>query len=73
MPTRIILHRDVTTEECGWLDYDLPAGTQLYLAKDVWKCSLGGIVASFNPDGTHYFEIPEDCFSMNFGLIFSLN
>lgn len=73
MPTRIILHRDVTIDECNWLRYDLPAGTQLYLAKDVWHCSLSGIVASFSPDENDYFEIPSDCFSMNFGLIFSVN
>lgn len=57
----LVLTRDVTRRECGWLDRDLPAGTPLYEYTGATYGVLGsGIACSIEPGQTPFFEVPAD-------------
>ena len=58
----LVLTRDVTINECPWLDYDLPEGTQLWSYDGhTYGCvSSKGLAVTAKAAETPFFEIPQD-------------
>lgn len=54
--------RDITKEECPWLEETIPAGTDVYLYHgDTYGCiSPSGRAFTLVPDEIPFFELPED-------------
>lgn len=58
----VTMTRDVTTDECPWLDADIPAGTILY---KYWGYTYGcvspaGIALTREQSEPPFFEVPRD-------------
>lgn len=57
--------RPVTTEECHWLDEDIPAGTTVYA---YWGCTYGccgaGRAVTRERGQTPFFEMPRDALEL---------
>lgn len=62
MAKTLILTRDVTVDECPWLDRDLKAGDVLwsYDAYTYGCVSPGGIAVTAKAAETPFFEVPAD-------------
>lgn len=62
MPERLRLTRDVTREECDWLDRDYRAGEIVwdYLGHTYGCCTDSGRAVSQEPDTPPFFELPEE-------------
>ena len=63
MAKRITLKRDVTREECDWLDRDFKKGEEVYLFYGAtYGCISGdGKACTLSASGeTPFFEIPND-------------
>lgn len=61
-PDRMIVIRDVTKEECWWLQETVPTGTVVYR---FWGTTYGvignGTPVTYNADGEYpFFELPYD-------------
>jgi hypothetical protein len=58
----VILDRDVTRDECHWLERDFKAGEQLYIYYGyTYGCiSHKGIACTETEGFTPFFEIPRD-------------
>lgn len=55
--------RDVTPEECPWLDETVHSGTTVYrCVKHTYGCvGPRGMAATYNPEGDYpFFELPTD-------------
>lgn len=51
--------RDVTPEECHWLDRTIAAGTLVYSCKEATYGCVKEFAATFSPDGGYpFFELP---------------
>lgn len=57
-----ILTRDVTTEECHWLDEDMQAGTVVYEydGPTFGVISPNGVACTMVFNFTPFFELPSD-------------
>lgn len=53
--------RNVSREECHWLDEDVPEGTTVYLySGPTYGCVSGaGMAVSLEQDQTPFFELPR--------------
>lgn len=62
MPRILVLNRDVTVEECPWLDADLIAGTVVWSYDGyTYGCVRpSGIAVTAKAAETPFFEVPED-------------
>jgi hypothetical protein len=56
------LTRDVTREECDWLDWDLPAGKLVYewTGHTYGAITREGIAVTEQPGELPFFELPYD-------------
>jgi len=55
------LSRDVTTNECDWLEEDLTAGTIVYAYTSTMGCiSMNGWGVTRQPQTPPFFELPLD-------------
>jgi hypothetical protein len=60
---RIVLGRNLTRDECPWLDRDLKKGDVVYrFLKTTYQCinTENGIACSYEPGEHPFFEIPLD-------------
>ena len=59
--TDLITTRDVTRQECHWLDADVPAGTAVYRYHGPTYGCIGptGVAVTSEPDTTPFFELPR--------------
>lgn len=57
-----VLSRNVTKQECSWLDNDLEKGKTVYAFKGyTYGCiSPTGVAVSDEPDKIPFYEIPKD-------------
>lgn len=57
-----ILNRDVTTQECDWLDEEIKKGTTVYEFHGcTYGCvSPGGVAVTLEDGKAPFFEIPAD-------------
>lgn len=57
-----VLTRDVTQQECPWLDHDLKAGMLLweYTGYDYGVITPGGVAVSARVGDFPFFEVPRD-------------
>lgn len=56
-----IVTRDVTVDECPWLEADIPAGTTMYRCAGPTYGCIGpfGVAMTFDPEGDYpFFEVP---------------
>lgn len=62
MSTRLTVTRDVTPEECPWLQAGIAKGTTVYaFHKHTYGCIGNGRAVTFKPDGDYpFFELPHD-------------
>lgn len=58
----LITTREVTQEECPWLDADIPAGTTLWsYSGHTYGCvSSGGVAVVAKAAEVPFFELPAD-------------
>ena len=58
---KMTLKRDVTVNECGWLDRDFVEGETVYTFSGVTYGCIGpdGIACSLDPDFGPFFELPR--------------
>ena len=54
--------RVITTKECPWLAYDIPAGLEVfeYKGHTYNLISNKGIAVTFEEDSSYFLEIPKD-------------
>lgn len=66
MTTKIRLLREVTTEQCPWLEENLSEGTEFYTFEGYTYGCIGptGRAVSFAPNENPFFEIPSDSFEV---------
>lgn len=59
---QLYLTRDVTPEECEWLDETIKSGSTVYrFYGATYGCIGSGVAVTFNEDGHNpFFEIPRD-------------
>ena len=62
------LVRDVTTDECPWLDRDFLVGEVVYpYHGNTYGCiTFNGVAVTEVPDKTPFLEIPEDALELVF-------
>jgi hypothetical protein len=57
----VILIRNVTKDECPWLDTDLPEGLEVHKYSGcTYGCIGAGIAVTREPGQTPFFEVPRD-------------
>lgn len=57
--------RDVTKEECHWLEQDIPAGTEVFEYHGcTYGCVGAGIACTVEKDKTPFFELPRSAFTI---------
>ena len=62
MSKLLVLNRNVTIQECPWLDEDLPKGTVVWSYDDhTYGCvSSKGVAVTAKAAETPFFEVPLD-------------
>ena len=66
--------RDITPEECPWLDKTIEEGTIVYWATDPYGCCTPeGQPVTLYADPYPYFELPKDALQEYAGYAFSNN
>lgn len=60
--------RDITKEECPWLDNTIAAGTTLYkCTQPTFGCIGGGIAVTYDSRGNYpFFEVPQEALTLIF-------
>jgi hypothetical protein len=58
----LVLNRDVTQQECPWLDRDLKTGEQVWTYEMfTYGCiQPSGVAVTFKVAETPFFEVPRD-------------
>lgn len=54
------LNRDVTQEECFWLDKDYKKGTPVRICAETFGCISNSGEGVYLEDNTFFLEIPKD-------------
>jgi hypothetical protein len=72
---KYIVMRDITRDECKWLDFEVPEGTIVYARLDTYKvCTKKGKAVSLTTDlETRYFELPKNALKRYQGYVFFNN
>lgn len=69
---KYVVIRDVTNEECYWLEDTIKKGTIVYLAYDVYNACVEGIPVSLKKTLKPYFELPTSSLE-KYSNVFSQN